>query len=136
AATVINITRLPRDRMIHHSCTPSVLYPAGKPSSLRSFVAEDRNIEMIAYETPINFEHLPRLRPCFSFSFVNGMPFLPEEFGRAQEEAWPHFPPDNVRPLIDQNGKIAVRLHPLCVAGADNCFRSRPNHQRLSQRAR
>ena len=129
-------TGLDRFAVLHHCFNRQGLHRARKTLALRFFAAENRNREMIAHETLINFEHLPRLGSRFRFSLVNGMPFLPEKFARAQEQAWPHFPPNNVRPLVNQNGKIAVRLHPLRVARADNCFRSRADHKRLSQCAR
>src|SRR6266700_3623735 len=91
---------------------------------------------MIAHETLINIEHPLGLGTRLRFSFVNGVTFLPKKFARPQKEARPHFPADNVCPLVDQNGKVAIRLYPLCIARSDNRFRCWPNHQRLGQGAR
>ena len=46
----------------------------------------------------------------------------------------PHFPADDVGPLIDQNRQIAIALHPLRVARADDGFGGRPNDQWFGQR--
>ena len=69
----------------------------------------------------------------FGFGFVHGVAFLPEEFRCAQKQARPHFPADDVGPLIDQDWQVAIGLHPFRVAGADDCFGSWPNHQRFGQ---
>ena len=82
---------------------------------------------MIARECFVDVEHLFRFFARFRFRFVNGVTFLPEEFGRAQENAWPHFPAHDIGPLVDENGQIAIRLHPLRVTRADDCLRSGPN---------
>src|SRR4029453_152869 len=62
------------------------------------------------------------------------MTLLPEKFSRPQKQPRPHFPTDDVCPLIDEDRQIPVRLHPSRVAGADDSFRSGPDHKRLRQR--
>ena len=61
------------------------------------------------------------------------MPFLPKEFGSSQKQSCPHLPSKNITPLVDQNRKITVTLNPLGIHVADDCFRSRPDHQRFFQ---
>ena len=105
----------------------SVCTAPGKPFALRFLAAENRNGEMIARERFVNVEHLLRFRARFGFRFVNGVAFLPEKFGRAQEKARTHFPAHDVGPLVDQNRQIAIGLDPLRVARADDCLRCRPD---------
>ena len=65
---------------------------------------------------------------------MHGVAFLPEEFRGAQEQARAHFPADDVGPLVDQDRQIAIGLHPLRVARADDRLGGWPNDQRLGQR--
>ncbi len=75
---------------------------------------------------------------CLDFRFpargMRGVPLLPEEFGGAEEKARAHFPPYDVRPLVDQNGEVAVGLNPARIHFADNCFGSRADDERLFER--
>ncbi len=110
------------------------LHRAGKSFALRFFAGENRDREMIAHERFVNVEHLLGFGPRFGFGLVHGVAFLPEKFGRAQEQTRPHFPADDVGPLVDEDRQIAIGLHPLRVARADDRFRCWPNDQRLGQR--
>src|SRR5215467_5962354 len=65
---------------------------------------------------------------------MNSMALLPKKFSRPQKQTRPHFPTDNVCPLIDQDWQIAVGLDPSRVACADDRFRSGPDHKRFCQR--
>ena len=67
------------------------------------------------------------------FVHVDGMAFLPQEFGGAQE--WPRaqLPPHHVGPLIDQQRQVAPRANPLGVEVSDDRLRSRADHIRLRQ---
>ena len=64
------------------------------------------------------------------FSFLNGfvaggmrrVTFLPQKFGSSEKQAGTHFPTNNVGPLIDQNGQIAIGLNPTFVGVPDNSF--------------
>ena len=89
---------------------------------------------MIAHELFVNVEHLPGLRARFGLGFVDGVAFLPKEFGRAEKDARPHFPADHIRPLIDEDRQVAITLDPLGVARADDGLRGWPNDQWLAQR--
>lgn len=44
---------------------------------------------------------------------VRGVALLPEELRGAQEESGAQLPADDVRPLVDEEGQVAVALHPL-----------------------
>ena len=64
---------------------------------------------------------------------VRGVAFLPEEFRGPQEKARAHFPADDVCPLIDEDRQVAIGLHPLRVARADDRLAGRPHDERLGQ---
>ena len=44
---------------------------------------------------------------------VGGVALLPEELGGAQEDPGPQLPAHDVGPLVDEQGQVAVALHPL-----------------------
>ena len=62
---------------------------------------------------------------------MDGVPFLPEEFGGPQKEPRAHLPPHDIRPLIDQYRQIAVGLHPLGISCTNDRLAGGPNDQRL-----
>lgn len=63
-----------------------------------------------------------RLGDRFVFGLVGGVTFLPEEFGCAEEEAGAEFPADDVSPLVDEDGEVAVGTGPAGVGGSDDGF--------------
>ena len=126
-------TRLNRFAILDHRFNAERLDRAREAFALRFLTAENRNGEMVAHESRIDFEHLFRLRQRLHLRLVDGVALLPKEFSRAQENSRTHFPADDIGPLIDENGEIAIALHPLRVARADDGFGSRPNDQRFSQ---
>ena len=65
------------------------------------------------------------------FADVCGMAFLPKKLACTQKDARAKFPTNNVGPLIQQQWKIAVTLHPLGHELADDRFRCRTNHDWL-----
>ena len=79
----------------------------------------------------IDLEHLQRLGHGVVAVGVRGMTFLPEEFGRAQEQARAHLPAHDVRPLVDEQRQIAIALDPALERVADDRLRRRPDDQRL-----
>ena len=125
------LDRLP---VLNHRFDTERLDCARKALALGFLAAENRNRQMITHESFIHLEHLLRLLTRFGFGFVHGMPLLPEKFRRAQKEAGPHLPADDVRPLVDQDRQITITLDPFCVGRADNGFRCWPDNQRLGQR--
>ena len=60
-----------------------------------------------------------------------GVAFLPEELERTQEQPRPHLPAHDVRPLVDEDGQVAIALHPLRVHRVNNGFGSGADDQRL-----
>ena len=61
------------------------------------------------------------------------MALLPEEFSRTQEESGAHLPAYHIRPLVNQDRKIAIRTYPVLVGVPDNSFRRRPYNQLFLQ---
>ena len=62
------------------------------------------------------------------------MTFLPQKFRCTQENTRTHLPPHHIRPLIDLERQVAIRLHPSGESLSNNRFRSRANYHRLHQR--
>ena len=79
----------------------------------------------------VQVENHPRFGFGLLRGLVRGVPFLPEELGRAQERPRHLLPAHDVRPLVDQDRQIAPRLHPLRVHRADDRFRGRTDDQLL-----
>ena len=53
---------------------------------------------------------------------VRRVAFLPKELRRTKEQPCSHLPADDIRPLIDQNRQVAIRLHPASIACSNNRF--------------
>jgi hypothetical protein len=117
--------------ILHHRLDAKRLHCAGKSFALRLLAGEDRDRQMLAHEGFVDVEHLPGLGSRFGFGFVHSVAFLPKELRGAQEQTRAHFPADDIGPLVDQDRQVAVGLHPLRVAGADDCLGCWPNDQRL-----
>ena len=61
------------------------------------------------------------------------MAFLPKKFAGAQKHSRPHFPANDIGPLVGQHRQIAPRLDPPAHRRADHRFGSWPDNQRLLQ---
>ena len=125
---------LDRPSVLHHCLDCESLHRTGKTFALGFFTSENGHGQMIADKTFVKIENQFGLCPRLSFRFVNSVALLPEKFSCPQKQTRPHLPTNDVCPLIDEDRQIAIRLHPSCVAGADDRFRSRPNHERFCQR--
>ena len=122
------------------SCTiasmQSVCTAPGKRSlSLFSPVKTGQR-EIIAREGFVDAQHLLGLGERFALGLVRGVAFLPEELGGAQEDARPHFPADDVGPLVDEDRQVAIALDPLRVARADDRLAGGPDDERLGRARR
>ena len=98
---------------------------------LRLFAREDLDGEDVLHELAVDFEHFESLLSRLFFGGVEGVPFLPEELARPEEGTGGLLPPDDVRPLVDEQGQIAVALHPLGVHVADDGLGSRAHDELL-----
>ncbi len=86
-------------------------------------------------EGGVDVEHAQRFLLRLLGGLVGGVTFLPEELGRSQEEARAHFPAHHVAPLVDQDGQVAVALHPLGVHVTDHRLgRGADDHSPLHRR--
>ena len=124
-------SRLDRFPILHHGFNCKSLHRTREFFAFRFFARENRKCQMIANEPFINTQYQSGFRARFGFGFVNGVAFLPEKLCGPQKQARPHFPANDVCPLIYENWQVAVGLHPPCVAGADDRFRSGPDHKRF-----
>ena len=93
--------RLDRFEILRHRFDRRRLHRARKFFALGFFAGKNRNGAMVAHEGFVNVEHLLCLRASFRFGLVNGVTFLPEELRRAQKQTRPHFPANDVGPLIN-----------------------------------
>ena len=95
-------TRLQRLAILHHRFDGVAVIATGEPF-IGSFLAfETRYGQIILIEIIVNAEHLDRIALRVFQRFKRVMPFLPQEFRRAQEQARAHFPPHDVAPLVQQ----------------------------------
>ncbi|OPZ11773.1 MAG: hypothetical protein BWZ06_01645 [Bacteroidetes bacterium ADurb.BinA261] len=60
---------------------------------------------------------------------MSRMSFLPKKFGSTEEKTRTHFPANHIRPLVDKQRKIAIRLNPIFIGAPDNGFGSGTNHK-------
>ena len=69
-----------------------------------------------------------------NFADVCGVAFLPKELACTQKDSRAKFPTNNVGPLIQQQWKIAIALHPLREHRINDGLRGRTHHQSLLKR--
>ena len=111
---------LERFAVLHHGLDAKGVLGPGEAFAVGLAAFDDGHGHVVLGEVGVNVEHavcfLARLR-CGG---VDGVAFLPEELGGAQEEPCAHFPAHDVGPLVDEDGEVAVGLHPLGVGFADD----------------
>ena len=61
--------------------------------------------------------------------------FLPKKLGGAEKEAGPHFPADDIGPLVEKNREVAPGFHPAGVGGTNDSLRGRAHDKRLGELA-
>ena len=105
----------------------------GKAFTLRLLTPNHGNRQPFSSEGIVDTEHLLRLLNRFDFGLMSRVPFLPEELGSAQEKTRTQLPADDVRPLIQKDGKITVGLHPLGIGCTDDGLGCRADNQRLGE---
>ncbi len=94
---------------------------------------DDRHGQHLLCERGVQVEDHPRLGFRLFEGLVRRVALLPEELGRSQKRSCHFLPTDDVRPLIDEDGQVAPRLHPLGVHGPDDRFRRWPDHEPFLQ---
>ena len=119
--------------ILDHGFDAQRLLRAREALALALLAFDDGNGEVVAHEGLIHVEHLRRLVERFVFGLVSGVPFLPEKLRSAQKDAGTHFPAHHITPLIDEQGEIAVTLHPARKGRADDGLAGGANNKRLRQ---
>ena len=106
---------------------------AGETLALGLDALDDGQRHVFLHDFGVDVEHLHGLFLGFGGRGVGRMAFLPEELGGAQEQAGAFFPAQHVGPLVDQQGQVAPRLHPLAVHRADDRLGRGTDDERLFQ---
>ena len=127
--------RLQRLAILHHRLDGERLLGARKALARGLLALDDRHREPVFREPGIDVEHAQRFLDRLVACRVRRVALLPKELRGAQEQPRPHFPADDVRPLIDQDRQIAIALHPARERVADDRLRGRPHDQRLLELA-
>ena len=80
----------------------------------------DRDSEEVTCEVSVDIDHADGFFFGLLTGGVGGVPFLPEELSRAEEEARAHLPAYDIRPLIAEDGEVTVGLYPALVGVPNN----------------
>jgi len=107
------------------------MHRAGKFFAAAFTPRDYRNRGILDGEARIDVQHAQRFLFRLLFRGVGGVPFLPVEFQRTQEEARAHLPTHHVTPLVDEQRQVPVTLDPFGVHVPDDGFRGRAYYQRL-----
>ncbi len=126
---------LERFAVLHHSFNGIGGHRAGEPLAGRFFAHDEWDRQEFSSKLFIDMKHPQRLFARFGLVRMGGMPFLPEEFCGAEKKAGAHFPANDVRPLVEQKGQIAIRFYLFCKIFPDDHFRRRTDDQRLFERS-
>ncbi len=122
--------------VLHHGFNREGLNRSREAFVFGLFTGDGGDGKHVALEVFVDLVHGVGLFDGFFLRFVGGVAFLPQEFCRAQEDAWAHFPAHDVAPLVDLKGQVAVGFRPTGKSGTDDSFRSRTNDVFVSQLAR
>ncbi len=106
--------------VLHHGFYAKGRFGTREALTSGFFTFDDGHGHELLSEGFIDIEHLAGFDPGFFCCGMGGVAFLPEEFCGAEKEACAHFPADDVGPLVDEDGEIAVALDPLGVELADD----------------
>ncbi|MEZ5207167.1 MAG: hypothetical protein R2690_09375 [Acidimicrobiales bacterium] len=121
--------------VLHHRLDRVRPLGAGEAFARRLLADDHRHGEVVDDEAAVLLEHQQRLVHGLVGGGVRRVALLPQELARAQEDAGPHLPPHDVRPLVQQQGKVAVGLDPLAHRLADDRLRRRAHDDRLLELA-
>ena len=124
---------LERLRVAHHRLAGVGVKRAGEALAGRLDAFDDGQRQVFLHDLGVDAEHLLRLGLRFVTRGMGSMALLPEELRRAQEQAGTLLPAHDVAPLVDQQGQIAPRLHPLGEHRADHRLRRGTDDERLFQ---
>ena len=106
--------------ILHHRLDGISLDGAGKSLVGCLDTLDHRQGHVTLGKVGIDIEHLNgfglRLLTCG----VSGVSLLPQELGRAQEQACTHLPAHDVAPLIAQQGQVAIGADPVAIGVPDD----------------
>ena len=124
-------TALQRLAVLHQRLDRERVLRSGEALVGRLVAHDHRQRHPFLGEAPIDVDHLRGLFHGLLARGVRRMALLPEELGRAQEQARAHLPPHDVGPLVAEDGQVAVGLDPVLVRIPDDRLRRRPHDQLL-----
>ncbi len=132
-AQVVGGAGLDRLAILYHGFNGESHDRAGESFVFGFFTGDDGNGQVVAQEFLVEAVDRAGFGDGFVAGFMGGVAFLPEELGRAEEQARAHFPTHDVGPLVDQQGKIAVGMHPAGECGSDNRFGGGADYVRFGE---
>ena len=126
-------SRLDGLAVLHHRLDTIGALGTWEALAFALLAAENRHGEKVAREGLVNAEHFHRFLLRFGAGFVGRVTLLPEKLGGAEKQTGPHFPADDIGPLVEKNREIAPGFHPAGVGGADDGLGCRAHDQRLGE---
>ena len=127
---------LQRPAVLHHRLDGVGVDRPGEALARGLLAAQHRHRHVLLGEVRVHAQHAQGLLDRLLGGGVDGVAFLPQELGGAQEQARAQLPAHDVRPLVDQDRQVPVGLHPLGVHLADDRLAGGPHHVRLVQLSR
>ena len=121
--------------VLHHRLDAIGAFGTGEALAFALLSAENRHGKEVASELLINTEHFHRFLLRLGAGFVRCVALLPEKLGGAEKQTGPHFPADDIGPLVEKDRKVAPGFHPAGVGGAYDGLGSRAHDQRLAKLA-
>ena len=122
---------LERFSVLHHRLDGVGVEGSGETFRFTFDASDDGHCHHFACKVRIDVQHLACSLFRFFASGVGGVPFLPEEFGGAEEEACAHFPAHHVAPLVAAERQVAPGVNPFSVGVPNRGFRSRADDEFL-----
>ena len=121
--------------ILHHRFDCERRHRSGEAFAFRLLASDHRHRHVLFGERGVDIEHPSSLFARFGFRRVYCMAFLPEELGRTQKHSRTQLPANDVAPLVEQDGQIAIRLDPLGEHGSDDGLAGRADDQRFLELA-
>ena len=112
---------LQRLAVAHHPLAGPGPGGAGEPLARRLVPGQHGHRQRVDHGGPVDVvEDAQRVGPGVRLGGVRRVTLLPQELGGAQEQARPQLPAHDIGPLVDQQGQVAVALHPLGEEAVDD----------------
>ncbi len=132
-AEIVAGARLQRQSILHHG------FDGEGPQRAREFLGagflalDYRHGHDVFGHVGVNIQHAQHFFLRLLVRGVRGVALLPEELGGAKEHAGAQLPADDVGPLVEEHGQVAIALDPLREEVADDGFRRRADDVGLFQ---